>query len=138
MTVFVRPARKSDAETFTDWYAKNPSDAEAVKSPTTLTLCAFKPGRVIAYMPVQDVPFFSTQMLESIVWNPDSSDLEMAEAMREFVKHAVTIGYLKGTEDIYFLGNFPGTNAIAERIFHKVEYPVYRLNLRELENKKDG
>lgn len=85
-------------------------------------------------MPVQEVPFLSTQVLDSIIWNPEASNLEIAEAMRELVKHCITIGYMKGTEDVYFIGNDEGTNKIAEHIFEKVEYPVYRLNLRELEN----
>lgn len=134
MTVFVRPVRKTDAEQFASWHVKSPSfDPNTVAFPTSYTLCAFKQRRVLAYMPVQEVPFLTTQVLDSIVKNPDATDLELAEAMRELVKHCITIGYIKKTEDIYFIGDHPETNALASRIFEKVEYPVYRLNLRDLE-----
>lgn len=136
MTMFVRPAREADGFTFAQWYSKHPSyDPSAVKFPTSYTLCVFKNDKIIGFLPVQELVFTSSQVLDSLIMNPEASDLEIAEGMRELVKHCITIGYLKDCEEIYFIGDHPETNKIAERIFQKVEFPVYRLNLRELETK---
>ena len=133
MTIFVRPARESDSEKFTKWYSKSNSfDPAVIHFPETYVLCAFD-DKILGFMPVQMLSFTSSQVLDSLVMNPEATDLEVAGAMRELVKHAITIGYLKDCEDIYFIGDHPETNKIAERIFTKVEYPVYRLNLRDLE-----
>ncbi len=43
--------------------------------------------------------------------------------------------FLKDCDQIFFIGDTPASNKIAEKIFTKVEYPVYRLSLRELEPK---
>ena len=134
MTVFIRPARQEDSENFTEWYSKSESfDPAVIQFPETYVLCAFKKDRILGYMPVQSLNFTSSQVLDSLVMNPEASDLEIAESMRELVKHAITIGYLKNCEELYFIGNHPETNKIAERIFTKVEYPVYRLRLKDLE-----
>ncbi len=135
-TTFVRPARAEDQEKFTEWYSNHPScNPDILKFPDTYILCAFK-DKILGFMPIQALSFSSSQVLDSLVMNPEATDLEIAGAMREFVKHAITIGYLKDCDQIFFIGDHPETNAIAERIFQKVEYPVYRLNLRDLEPKE--
>jgi len=134
MTIFVRPARPEDSELFTDWYSKHPSfDPTVITYANTYTLCAFKKDKIIGFMPVQTLSFASSQVLDSLVMNPEATDIEIAGAMRELVKQAIVIGYLKDCGEIYFIGDHPETNKIAERIFEKVDYPVYRLRLEDLE-----
>ena len=136
MTIFVRPARPEDAEQFTNWYSKSDSfDPVAALSPNAYTLCAFTENKVLGYLPISAPAFTTTQFLEALAMNPEATDLEIAGAMREFVKHAITIGYMKNCNLIYFVGDHPETNKIAERIFTKVEYPVYELRLTDLEGR---
>ena len=133
MTTFVRPARAEDREKFLEWYKRSGSyDPSVLQFPETYILCAFK-DKILGFMPVQMLSFSSSQVLDSLVMNPEATDLEVASAMRELVKHAITIGYLKDCDCIYFIGDHPETNKIAERIFKRVEFPVYRLRLNELE-----
>ncbi len=138
--IFVRPAQEKDSKDFSEWYSKSPSfDPGVIRFPETITLCAYKPdsskqtSKIIGYMPVQALSFSSSQVLDSLVMNPEATDLEIAEAMRELVKQVIFLGYLKDCDCIYFVGDHTESNKIAERIFTKVEYPVYRLNLKDLE-----
>ena len=134
--IFVRPVTPADIPQFSEWYSKHDSfDPSIFQFPETYVLCAFK-DKVIGYMPVQALSFVSTQVLDSLVMNPDATNLEIAGGMRELFKHAITIGYLKDCGEMYFIGNHPETNSIAERYFEKVEYPVYRLRLKDLEPKE--
>jgi hypothetical protein len=132
--MFVRPARPDDSELFTAWYSSHPSfDPTVITYAHTYVLCVYKKDRIIGFMPVQTLSFVSSQVLDSLVMSPDATDLEIAEGMRELVKHAITLGYLKDCGEIYFIGDHPETNKIAERIFTKVDFPVYRLKLEDLE-----
>jgi hypothetical protein len=128
MTMFVRPARPDDAEFFVKWATKYYDPKTA-----TLTLCVYKEDKIVAYLPIED-SYISTQVLDSIVINPEATNLEVAEAMRELIKHAVFVGYIKKTDYIYFIGDHPETNKLAERVFEKVEFPIYRLNIKDLEH----
>jgi hypothetical protein len=144
MTVFVRPARESDAKNFTSWFLKTPSfDSTVFQFPDTYTLCAFTKSKIIGYAVVNFG--FGIQVLSRMVFNPECSDLEKASASSELLKQVITIGYLNNLEHIYFVGDTEKTNRIASHVFTEVEYsdymhvfseskyPVYRLNLRELE-----
>jgi len=138
--IFVRPAQEKDSKNFTEWYSQSPSfDPNVVRFPETITLCAYNPkttqqdDKIIGFMPIQMLSFTSSQVLDSLVMNPEASDKEISEAMKELVKQAIFLGYLKECDCIYFIGDHPETNKIAERIFTKVEYPVYRLRLKDLE-----
>ena len=139
--IFIRPAQEKDSEDFTEWYSKSPSfDPDVIRFPETATLCAYHPAgcqygnsKVIGFMPIQALSFVSSQVLDSFVANPEATNSEIAEAMKELVKQAIFLGYLKDCDCLYFIGDHPETNKIAERIFTKVEYPVYRLRLKELE-----
>ena len=134
MTIFVRPARPEDSILFAEWYKNSPSfNPEVIQFPETYVLCAFDRGKILGFMPVQSLSYVSSQVLDSLVMNPEATNLEIAGAMRELVKHAITIGYMKNCDQIYFIGDHPETNSIAERIFEKVEFPVYRLKLKDLE-----
>lgn len=128
MTMFVRPVRAEDSDNFVKWATRYFDPKNPVQ-----TLCVYKHNKIIAYLPIEDV-FVSTQFLDSLVINPEASNLEIAEGMRELIKHTVLLGYLKDAQYIYFIGDTPETNKVAERIFEKVEFPVYRVKLRDLEN----
>jgi hypothetical protein len=134
MTTFVRPARAEDRDKFIEWAKGKNLDPNVLKPEfNSYILCAFNKKGIIAFLPIQSPQFVSVQMLEALISNPDASDLEIASALRELIKHAITIGYLKECGEIYFIGDHPETNKIAERIFEKIEYPVYRLSLKNLE-----
>ncbi len=138
MTIFVRPARREDSEKFTEWASPLiPNfDPAVVSHPGSYTLCAFSEKGILGFLPIQAPIISSTQMLETLVMKPDATDLEIAGALREFVKSAITIGYMKDAGEIYFVGDHEVTNKIAARIFEQVPYPVYRLRLKELECKE--
>ena len=132
--VFIRPAREEDAAQFSNWASQTKDfDPETVRFPETVTLCAFTEERVLGFMAIQSPLIADSLMLESAVLNPEASEMETVIALREFIKSAVTLGYMKGTGELYFLGNDEKTNRIAERIFEKVPWPVYRLRLKDLE-----
>jgi hypothetical protein len=138
--IFIRPSLPRDSEKFTEWYSKSPSfDPDVIRFPDTYTLCAYKPStdrqdyKIVGFMPIQTLSFNSSQILDSLVMNPEATDLEIVEAMKELVKQAIFLGHLKNCNEVYFIGDHPNTNRIAERIFKKVEYPVYRLDLKDME-----
>lgn len=131
--IFVRPATPEDASLFLEWQRTNSNfDPEAVLAPDSFTLVAFNKEGIVAFLPVQSPkvdPFF----LESIAFKPGFTEREQASVMREFVQAAVTLGFLKGTREIYFLADTEDTAAFAERHgFEKVPWPVYRLRLTDL------
>lgn len=138
MNIFVRPAQREDSEKFTEWSSPLiPNfDPEVVSYPGSITLCAFNEKGVLAFLPIQSPIISSTQMLETLVMKPGASDLEIAGALREFIKSAITIGYMKDAGEIYFVGDHEATNKVAARIFEPVPYPVYRLRLKDLECKE--
>lgn len=142
-TIFVRPAQPEDAETFLKWAVANKGnefDPEVVTYPDTFTLCAFDAVKgAIAYMPVQQPMLTEPLMLESLAVNPEATDKEIAYALKELVQACVTIGFMKGTGEIYFLGTNEVTNRFAERhkVFERLDWPVYRLRMKDLLNKEN-
>lgn len=141
--VYVRQARPEDSKNFTEWFVKMPNFTEEIfQFPETYTVCAFNP-KILAYGVVS---FGSgVQVLNRVVVNPEASVLEQALASKEIVKAVITIGYLNGQSEIYYMGDHPGTNRIAQHAFKQIpyedykhifgssDYPVYRLRLEELE-----
>lgn len=137
-TVFVRPAKAEDAEIFLKWAVANKGnefDPEVVTFPDSFTLCAFDAVRgPIAFMPVQQPMFSEPLVLESLATNPDATEKEIAVAIKELVQACVTIGFMKGTGEIYFLGSNEATNRFAEKhkVFERLDWPVYRLRMSDL------
>lgn len=142
-TIYVRQARESDAENFTKWFTQMSSfTKEIFQFPETYTLCAFNP-KILAYGVVSFG--HGVQVLNRVVVNPEATRLEQAAASKELVQSVVTLGYLNNLNEIYFMGDNPGTNRIASHgfklikpdeyksIWSESEYPVYRLRLGELE-----
>ncbi len=143
MTMFVRPATSEDSEKFAEWFSSMSSFRPDVLSfPDTYTLCAFTLKRVVGFMVVQAAA--ECQVLNRFVSNPESSDLEKAQASSLLVKQVITFGFINKIPEIYFMGDSAGTNRIAEHAFVRVpleqhqhvfsgtDYPVYRLRLEHL------
>jgi hypothetical protein len=132
--IFVRPTRPEDAEKFSEWAKNTPNlDTSVFRLPETYTLCAYDDTGVLGFIPVQTPAIASTQMLESVVFRPGISDMVITGVMRELVHSVILVSYMKNAGELYFIGDHPETNKIAEKIFEKVEYPVYRLRLKDLE-----
>lgn len=141
--IFVRPAQAEDAETVLKWGVEtkgNEFDPETVTYPDSFTLCAFDAIKgPIAFMPVQQPMIMEPMMLESLAVNPEASEMEVACALKELVQACVTIGFMKGTGELYFLGTNEATNRFAERhkVFERMDYPVYRLRMKDILNKEN-
>lgn len=140
-TIFVRPATPEDAETFLKWAVAtkgNEFDPETVTYPDSFTLCAFDAGGPVAFMPIQQPMVSEPLMLESLAVNPEASDSKIAVALKELVQACVTIGFMKGTGELYFLGSNEATNRFAEhhKVFERLDWPVYRLRMSDLLNKE--
>lgn len=142
--VFVRQAREEDAKNFTEWFVKMPSfTKEIFEFPETYILCAFNPS-ILGYGVV--CAGHGVQVLSRMVLKPQATDLEKALASKEMVKTVITLGYMNQLDEIYFVGDNPGTNRIAQHTFKEIPYeeykdifgiscyPIYRLRLEELEN----
>lgn len=133
--VFVRPAEAKDNQAFLDWSiaAKdNGFDPDVPLYGTTVTFAAYTEDGVIGYLPMQ-MPI----VLESLATKPDATPLEIATALREMVQTAVTQCHIRKVGEIMFLGTNEATNRFAEAsgIFTRVEYPVYKLKISELDKK---
>lgn len=132
----MRNATLEDAPVFLEWQKSNPNfDGATVTKENSFTLVAFDEDGVVAFLPVQSAkvdPF----VLESIAFKPGSSDLVQASAMKELTQATITIGFMRGTEEILFFADKPETAAFAEKHgFEKVPWPVYRLKLADLQRK---
>jgi hypothetical protein len=132
--IFVRPAKAEDAEKATNWAVqnldRNKIDPEVLKYPSTFTLAAYDSETgPIMYMPVQ-----TSLMMESVCTNPEASDRKQAMALKEIVQALVMQAHLKGIGEIYFIGSDDRTSEFAEnQLFEKIEQPVYRVRIRNLE-----
>lgn len=139
--VYVRPAVPEDAGTFLKWAVENKGnefDPEVVTYPDSFTLCAFDEKGPLVYMPVQQPMFTEPMVLESLAIRPEATKMEVAVALKELVQACVTIGFMKGTGEIYFLGSSEATNRFAEhQVFEKLDWPVYRLRMSDLLNKEE-
>jgi hypothetical protein len=131
--IFVRPAKVADSEKCAKWAIqnldRNKLDAKVMEYPSTFTLAAYTEDGPVMFMPVQ-----TPLMMESVCMDPEASDMNQAQALKELVQALVTQAHLKGIGEIYFVGSDERTSAFAEnQLFEKVEAPVYRVRIRNLE-----
>lgn len=128
--IFVRPARKEDLEKLLQWGNMNPAwDQRALDY--SFTWCAYSDGEVVAFQPVQ-----RPVLLEAAAFHPASTDPQRALAMKELTHTIITHAYEGGAGEIMFLGSDGRTNIYAEHQgFRLVDLPLYRVRLRELEEK---
>lgn len=121
-------------------------DSNAVLYPNSFTLCAFDEEGPLAFLPVQIPQVFGPDkklsepfMLETLIFRPTATQIEQTRAMWELIQSCITLGYMRGTGEIYFMGNIPSTNQFAERrLFEKLDWPVYRLRLSDLTKEKNA
>lgn len=134
-TIYVRPARNGEAKDFLNWsIGQEGFDAEVAARPDTFTIAAYDKQKVIAYM-----PFHQPIMLETIAFNPEATELEKVSAMKELIQFVVAQCHLRGVSEIYFLGSDKSTNEFAQNhIFERVDYPVYRVKISDLEPRREG
>lgn len=133
--IFVRPAREADLKKLTSWIPQNAAwDPTLYQYPSTLTWCAFNSSGVVAFLPVQQ-----PLMMEALLFHPLSTSTQRAYAMKEFTCFAVAQSYQRGSGEVYFLcpEKTPEEKTTCEFArnwgFERVEMPVYRIRLVDLE-----
>jgi hypothetical protein len=131
--IFVRPARPSDSEKFVRLSVSTPNnlfDPSAASYPTSFTLAAYNKEKTILFAPIQ-TPF----MMESLAIDKDNtSELEVANALKTVVQTLVTQASIKGVGEIYFCCKDETTKAFAERqCFERMPFQFYRLKISDLE-----
>jgi len=136
--IFVRPARPEDASVFLEWQKDNPNfDPNSVTKQDSFTLVAFDEEGPVAFLPVQTAKV-DPLVLESVAFRPGANNLLQSFALKELTKATITIGFMRGTEEIYFLADNESTAKFAEKHkFERVPWPVYRLRMADLEGKNE-
>lgn len=149
--IYCRIARETEARVFFEWAMangeRNDFDPMVVTYENTITACAFDEDGPLAFLPLQQPllvdaeskprPVAETPMfLEGMAFRPGISKLDTSRVMKELLQFAVSLGFLKGTGEIYFLGSDEGTDTLAaNQIFKRLPHTVYRLRLSDLEKK---
>lgn len=149
--IYCRVANPEEAPVFFEWAMANQQNSDfdpmVATYENTITLCAFDEDGPLAFLPLQQPllidaeskprPVAETPMfLEGMAFRPGISKLDVSRVMKELIQCAVTLGFLKGTGEIYFLGTDQGTDHLAaNQIFERLPHTVYRLRLSDLEKK---
>lgn len=69
-------------------------------------------------------------MLESLAINPESSELDKAQALRDLVKAVSLLASTEGITEIYMLDGGGGVAELATKHgFEELPYKIYRLKL---------
>jgi N-acetylglutamate synthase-like GNAT family acetyltransferase len=126
--IFVRAAVEADRQNVAEWVTKNAAenqiDTDIFAYPQTKIYAATN-GKPICYLPVQMVV-----MMESLAPNPEATDSERAEAIRQLLKGVVLQAHGAGIREVYFVGTDKRVNRIATRHgFEKIKFPVYRMKI---------
>lgn len=149
--IYCRIAREQEAPVFFEWAMANREQSDfdpmVATYENTITMCAFDEDGPLAFLPLQQPllidaeskprPVAETPMfLEGMAFRPGISKPDVSRAMKELLQFAVSLGYLKGTGEIYFLSSDKGTETLAaNQIFERLPHTVYRLRLSDLEKK---
>jgi N-acetylglutamate synthase-like GNAT family acetyltransferase len=128
--IFVRAVRETDVKKMFSWATSNPAwDSRILSYRNSLVLAAFNDLGTVAFLPVQQ-----PLMLEAAVFHPLATDCQKALAMKELTHTLIAESSMKGWGEIFFLGSDERTNTFAEHQgFKKVDLPLYRLRLMDLE-----
>jgi hypothetical protein len=98
---------------------------------SSTTWCAYDNTGPLAYQTIQ-----RPIMLESLAPRPGLSPIQISSLLKELTQNAVTFAHTTGAGEIYFLGSDSDTDTFASnKIFEKVDMPVYRVKLSDLEGK---
>jgi hypothetical protein len=123
----LRIAVPEDAEQIVDWLNANPAnefDPGILKYPTLQVLCSYN-SEPVAYLPTQHALF-----LESVAMNPEASEADQPQALRDLVKGAELLASKDGVKEIYFLATDPKVLKIAvDHGFQQLPWPLLRLKL---------
>jgi len=116
----------------------NAFDPEAGQYPDSFTLCAFDTKGPLALLTRAAANVYRPMMAGILAVRPDSTNVEIASALKELIQACVTIGYMKGTGEMYFLGsNEDTTDSPRILCFEKLDMPIYRLRMSDLSKHED-
>lgn len=107
----LRYARPDEGEQILGWLKGNPQNffnPRILKYPTLRMLCSYDESGPVAYVPVHTV-----LMMESVALNPEASEMNVAQALRDLVKGSQLIADAGGMREIYFLGGHGGVGEMA-------------------------
>lgn len=131
--VWVRPIQSAkDVDLLHKWSSDNKTnlfDASVLSYPKTQVFVAHKKDPLVM-LPVQ-----MTFTLESLAINPEATNMEIAESMRQLLKHIVYKAHELGIKEINFFSADDQTSALAAKYFEEVHYRLFRLKLDSLEAK---
>ena len=132
--VYVRPGTKEDVPLFSKWLQEtrgNLFDPAVFTYRGTSTWCAYNQSGPIVFMPAQR-PF----MMESLAINPDSSEIDVAVALREIFHAIVLQAHLAGEGEVYFGCSDEATIAFATKHeFEELPFRMFRVKLSDLASK---
>lgn len=124
----LRVTTAEDAEQIVEWLKLNPlNEFESVilKYPTLRVIASYAQDGVICYLPTQKV-----LVLESLAVNPEATELEKAQALRDLTKASELLASSEGIREIWFLDGAGGVGEMARSHgFEELPYRVYRLKL---------
>jgi len=131
--IWVRKAEARDMKDLAAWLPSTPSnlwDPDIFQYPLTTTNVAFRRDQLITFMPMQLVT-----MLESLAHNPEASELDRAQAVKELVRSAITQSRDRGVSEVYFITNEPTIAELAKRHaqFEELPHRLLRLKIASLE-----
>jgi len=131
--IWVRPIETAkDVELLTQWSNDNKVnlfDSAVLGYPKTQVFVAHKQEPLVM-LPVQ-----MTFTLESLAINPAATNLEIAESMRQLLKHIVYKAHELGIKEINFFTADEQTSAFAGKYFEEIPHRLFRLKLDSLEAK---
>lgn len=123
-----RMARPEDAPNILEWQKQTSGgkfDQDVLNYPTLQVLCSYN-STPVAYLLTH-----KALILEATAINPEISELESAQALRDLVKAAQLLASQAGVKEIYFLGTDDRLNAMAEKHnFEKKDLPVFMMKLK--------
>jgi hypothetical protein len=135
--VWVRKVEKRDVAELGQWLNETPDnlfDPAPFFYPLTTTDVAFKRDKKIGFMPAQQV-----MMLESLAFNPASTERERAIALSELMKSAIAHARDKQVKEIYFVCKDDSTAEFAKRhLFEELKHRTFRLKIDSLESPLPG
>lgn len=104
-------------------------DMDVLSYPKTQIFVAHK------QQPLVMVPVQMTFTMESLAINPEGSELEIAESLRQLTKHIVYKAHELGIKEINFFCADERTSAFAAKYFEEIPHRAFRLKLNSLEAK---
>lgn len=128
----LRGIRKDDIPQVVKWLNANPLnsyDPRILDYPTLKIFTSYGDNGNVCHLPIHQV-----YMMESIARNPEESDLNVAQALRDLTKATELAADAAGIREVYFLGGEGKVGAMAasakDHSFEELPYKVYRMRLK--------